>query len=45
MSKLKKRELERKGAKKQKILDNKMMDEHLVDLSRKKAEFEELLEE
>ncbi len=45
MSKLKKRESERKGEKKQKILDNKLMDEHLEDLTKKKAEFEELPEE
>ena len=45
MSKLKKRGTERKGEKKQKIQDNKLMDEHLVDLVKGKAEFEELKEE
>lgn len=45
MSKLKKRGLERKGEKKQKTQDNKLMDEHLVDLTKGKAEFEELKEE
>lgn len=45
MSKLKKRDLERKGNKKQKILDNKLMDEHLEDLTKTKGEIEELTEE
>ncbi|MCX9085285.1 MAG: hypothetical protein OIN87_10885 [Candidatus Methanoperedens sp.] len=45
MSKLKKRGIERKGEKKQKILDNKMMDEHLVDLTKGNSELEELPEE
>ena len=45
MSKLKKREIERKGEKKQKTQDNKLMDEHLVDLTKGKSEFEELKEE
>jgi hypothetical protein len=45
MSKLKKREIERKGEKKQKIQDSKLMDEHLVDLTKGKLEFEELKEE
>lgn len=45
MSKLKKRDLERKGAKKQKIQDNKLMDEHLEDLKSTKVEPEELPEE
>lgn len=45
MSKLKKRELERKGEKKQKILENKLQDEHLEDLTKTKIEFEELPEE
>ena len=45
MSKLKKRELERKGEKKQKILENKLQDEHLLDLTKTKVEFEELPEE
>ncbi len=45
MSKLKKRELERKGQKKQKILEDKLLDEHLVDLTKTKAEVEELPEE
>ncbi len=45
MSKLKKRELERKGAKKQKILENKLLDENLEDLTKTKVEPEELPEE
>jgi hypothetical protein len=45
MSKLKKRELERKGEKKQKILETKLMDEHLEDLTKGKAVLEELPEE
>jgi hypothetical protein len=45
MSKFKKRGIERKGEKKQKILDSKLMDEHLVDLTKEKTEFEELKEE
>lgn len=45
MSKLKKREQERKGEKKQKILENKLQDEHLLDLTKTKVEFEELPEE
>ena len=45
MSKLKKRELERKGSKKQRIQENKMMDEHLKDLTKGKPEIEELREE
>ncbi len=45
MSKLKKRELERKGQKKQKILEDKLLDEHLVDLTKTKPELEELPEE
>lgn len=45
MSKLKKRDLERKGAKKQKIQDNKLMDEHLEDLKKTTVEPEELPEE
>jgi len=45
MSKLKKRELERKGAKKQKILEGKLIDEHLEDLTKTKGELEELSEE
>ncbi len=42
MSKLKKRDLERKGEKKQKILDNRLLEEHLVDLTKTKGELEEL---
>ncbi len=42
MSKLKKRDLERKGEKKQKILENKLIVEHLVDLTKTKGELEEL---
>ena len=45
MSKLRKRELERKGIKKQRILENKLIAEHLVDLTRTKVELEELPEE
>lgn len=45
MSKLKKRELERKGAKKQKILENKLIEENLLDLTKTKGELEELPEE
>lgn len=45
MSKLNKRGLERKGEKKQKTQDNKLMDENLVDLTKGKAESEELPEE
>ena len=45
MSKLKKRELERKGEKKRKIQENKIQNEHLEDLTKGKAELEELPEE
>jgi hypothetical protein len=45
MSKLKKRDLERKGEKKQKILENKLIEEHLEDLTKMKVEPEELPEE
>ena len=45
MSKLNKRSLERKGEKKQKILDTKLMEEHLVDLTKVRGEVEELYEE
>ena len=45
MSKLKKRNLERKGEKKQKILENRLMEEHLVDLTKMKGELEVLSEE
>jgi hypothetical protein len=45
MSKLKKRELERKGEKKQKILENKLIEENLEDLTKTKGELEELPEE
>ena len=45
MSKLKKRNLERKGEKKQKILENKLIEEHLEDLTKMKVELEELPEE
>ncbi len=45
MSKLKKRDLERKGEKKQKILENKLIEEHLEDLTKMKVELEELPEE
>jgi hypothetical protein len=42
MSKLKKRDLERKGEKKKKILENKLIEEHLVDLKKPVGELEEL---
>ncbi len=45
MSKLKKRELERKGEKKQRILENKLIEENLLDLTKTKIELEELPEE
>jgi hypothetical protein len=45
MSKLKKRDLERKGEKKQKILENKLIEEHLEDLTKMTVEPEELPEE
>ncbi|HEY6586258.1 MAG TPA: hypothetical protein VIY97_03720 [Candidatus Methanoperedens sp.] len=45
MSKLKKRELERKGEKKQKILDTKLMGEHLGDLTKREIEVTELPED
>jgi hypothetical protein len=45
MSKLKKRELERKGEKKQKILENKLIEENLGELTKTEVELEELPEE
>lgn len=45
MSKLKKRDLERKGEKKQKILESKLMEQHLVDLTKVRGEILELSEE
>jgi len=45
MSKLDKRSLERKGEKKQKILETKLMEEHLVDLTKVRGGLEELSEE
>jgi hypothetical protein len=45
MSKLDKRSLERKGEKKQKILESKLMEGHLVDLTKVRGGVEELLEE
>lgn len=45
MSKLKKRELERKGEKKKKIQENKLQGEHLGDLIKTNIELEELPEE
>ncbi len=45
MSKLKKRELERKGEKKRKILENKLLEENLEALTKTKVEPEELPEE
>ena len=45
MSKLKKRELEKKGEKKRRILENKLQEEHLEDLTKMKGVLEELTEE
>ncbi len=45
MSKFKKRELERKGIKKRQIQENKMIDQHLEDLTSEKVESDELTEE
>lgn len=45
MSKLNKRGLERKGEKKQKILETKLLEEHLVDLTKVRGEIVELSEE
>ena len=45
MSKLKKRDLERKGEKKQKILETKLLEEHLVDLTKVRGELLELPED
>ena len=45
MSKLRKRDLERKGEKKQRILENRLMEEHLADLTKIRGELEELPEE
>ncbi len=45
MSKLKKRDMERKGEKKQKILENKLIEENLEDLVKTKVKLEELPEE
>lgn len=45
MSKLRKRELERKGQRKQKSLENKLIEENLEDLTKTKVELEELPEE
>ncbi len=45
MSKLKKRGLERKGEKKQKILETKLLEEHLVDLTKVRGELLELSED
>ena len=45
MSKLKKRNLERKGEKKQKGLENRLMEEHLVDFTKTKGELDILSEE
>ncbi|MCE8423066.1 MAG: hypothetical protein J5U17_04660 [Candidatus Methanoperedens sp.] len=45
MSKLKKRNQERKGEKKQKIIEGKLNEEHLEDLTKKKVTSEELPEE
>jgi len=44
MSKLKKRDQERKGEKKQKILEGKLIEEHLEDLTKPVGELEELKE-
>ncbi len=45
MSKLNKRGLERKGEKKQKILETKLLEEHLVDLTKLRGELIEFSEE
>ncbi len=45
MSKLNKRGLERKGEKKQKILETKLLEEHLVDLTIVRGELVELSED
>lgn len=45
MSKLKKRDLERKGEKKQKIKEDRLVKENLVDLRKTKGELPELVEE
>ncbi len=45
MSKLNKRGLERKGEKKQKILETKLLEEHLVDLTKVRGELVELSED
>ncbi len=45
MSKLNKRGLERKGEKKQKILETKLLEEHLVDLTKLRGELIELSED
>ncbi|KCZ73147.1 hypothetical protein ANME2D_00206 [Candidatus Methanoperedens nitroreducens] len=42
MSKLKKRDMERKGEKKQKILENKLIEENLEDLTKARVKLEEL---
>lgn len=45
MSKLKKRDLERKGEKKQKIREDRLVKENLEDLIKTKGELPELVEE
>jgi len=45
MSKLKKRDLERKGEKKQKLKENRLVKENLVDLINTKGALPELVEE
>lgn len=45
MSKLKKRELERKGQRKQKSFENKLIENNLEDLTTNRGELEELSEE
>ncbi len=45
MSKLKKRDLERKGEKKQKIREDRLVKENLVDLINTKGALPELVEE
>jgi hypothetical protein len=45
MSKLKKRDLERKGEKKQKIKEDRLVKENLVDLINTKGALPELVEE
>ncbi len=45
MSKLKKRNLERKGDKKKQLLENKLIEDNLESLTKKDVELEEIGEE